>query len=109
MQALALQSIFRNFSRRALNQDYMPNLETFMSMALKAQNQCRMTLETLATLKTLRLSMPSMANIANGPQQVNNGVTPPAHAWKILNQSNELLDVKHGKRVDTGTASASGW
>ena len=29
----------------------MGNYESFMRMALKAQNQCRMTLKTLATIK----------------------------------------------------------
>ena len=50
-QAHALQSIFMNFSRRALAQEYQKNLESFFRMAMKAQNQCRMTLETLAAIK----------------------------------------------------------
>lgn len=105
-QAHALQTIFMNFSRRALNQDYQKNLESFFRMALKAQNQCRMTLETLATIKNPPIVYAKQANIAHGPQQVNNGTTAPAptHAEKLVNQSNELLEQQHGNYVDTGTA-----
>jgi hypothetical protein len=35
-------------------------------MALKAQNQCRMTLEMLATFKNPPLILPKQANIARG-------------------------------------------
>jgi hypothetical protein len=104
-QAHALQSIFMNFSRRALNQEYQKNLESFFRMAMKAQNQCRMTLETLAAIKNPPVVFAKQANIAHGPQQVNNGIPAPAHAEKILNQSNELLEVQHGQRLDTGTTS----
>lgn len=100
-QAHALQAIFMNFSRRALAQEYQKNLESFFRMAMKAQNQCRMTLETLANIKNPPFVFAKQANIANGPQQVNNGIPP--HAEKILNQSNELLEVQHGQRLDTGT------
>ncbi|MEN3371684.1 hypothetical protein [Dechloromonas sp. ZS-1] len=103
-QANALQSIFMNFSRRALNQEYQKNLESFFRMAMKAQNQCRMTLETLAAIKNPPVVFAKQANIANGPQQVNNGIHAPAHAEKTINQSNELLEVQHGERLDTGTA-----
>lgn len=108
-QAHALQSIFMNFSRRALAQEYQKNLESFFRMAMKAQNQCRMTLETLANIKNPPVVFAKQANIANGPQQVNNGIPAPAHAEKTLNQSNELLEVQHGQRLDTGaTGKAAG-
>lgn len=106
-QAFALQSIFVNFSRRALAQEYQKNLESFFRMAMKAQNQCRMTLETLANIKNPPVVFAKQANIASGPQQVNNGTPSPACAGKILNRSNELLEVEHGQRLDTGTAGAA--
>jgi len=78
-QAQALQSMFMHFSRRALKQEYQKNLESFLRMALKAQNQCRMTLETLAMLKNPPVVIAKQANINNGgQQQVNNGGTTPA-------------------------------
>lgn len=114
-QAQALQSIFVSFARRAQVQEYQKNLESFFRMAMKAQNQCRMTLETLATIKNPPVVFAKQANIANGPQQVNNGVSanaPNAHAREEKPiQSNELLTegVEHGPTLDTrGTAAAGG-
>ena len=73
-QAHALQAIFTNLARRATTQDYLKNWEAYLRMALKAQNQCRMTLETLATLKNPPVVFAKQANINHGgQQQVNNG------------------------------------
>ncbi len=86
-----------------------------MRMALKAQNQCRMTLETLAALKNPRVIVAQQTNIANGPQQVNNG--PPssgdsgrAHACTDGNEAvqNELLEVGNGERLDARTEGTAG-
>ncbi|WP_126354003.1 hypothetical protein [Mycoavidus cysteinexigens] len=99
-QAQALQSIFMNFSRRTLCQEYQKNFESFFRMAMKAQNQCRMTLETLATLKNPPVIYAKQANIAHGHQQVNNGVEPLAHAEKITIESNELLEKQNGQWLD---------
>ena len=48
--------------------------ERLMRLALKAQGQCRATLETLAVLKGPPTLFAKQANIAAGPQQVNNAV-----------------------------------
>ena len=81
-------------------------------MAMKAQNQCRMTLETLAAIKNPPVVFAKQANInqGNGNQQVNNGTpTPASHAVKTINQQNELLEVQHGgETVDTRTKSSAG-
>jgi len=81
-QAHALQSIFVNLARRAISQEYLKQWEAYMRMALKAQNQCRMTLETLATIKNPPVVFARQANINNGgQQQVNNGAAAdPARA-----------------------------
>lgn len=73
-QALTLQTIFTALSRRAANADQLPQFQSAMSMAFKAQAQCRATLEALAEIKNPRaVAFVRQANIANGPQQVNNG------------------------------------
>lgn len=73
-QAHSLDAIFGNLARRASQAEYMPQLETYLRLALKAQGQCRATLETLATIKNpAPVAFVRQANIANGPQQVNNG------------------------------------
>ena len=95
-QAVALNAIFTELARRsALNMgEYLDVSERYMRLALKAQNQCRMTLETLAMIKNPPMLFAKQANInqGNGNQQVNNG-TPVAssHAGKTINQQNELL------------------
>ena len=107
--------MFVSFARRAQAQQFQANLESFFRMAMKAQNQCRMTLETLATIKNPPVVFAKQANIAHGPQQVNNGVSAspsPAHAREEKEiQSNELLTdgAEHGQALDTrGTAAAGG-
>jgi hypothetical protein len=110
-QANALQSIFVSLARRAANQEYVKNYETFLRLALKAQNQSRMTLETLAAIKNPPVVFAKQANInqGNGNQQVNNGTPAPAsHAGKNINQQNELLEVQHGgETLDTRTTGAT--
>jgi len=107
-QAIALQSIFTHMSRRALGQEYQRHTEAFFSMALKAQNQSRMTLETLNELKNPRQATfvkSGQTNIANGPQQVNNQRISRTRK-KSKSGPNKLLEETHGKRLDS-RASAS--
>ena len=79
-----------------------------MRMALKAQNQCRMTLETLSNIKNPPVIFAKQANFSGGGhQQVNNGVLGQAsHAAKDQKQPNELLlEEAHyaGTTLDTGS------
>ena len=112
-QANALQAIFMNLARRANAQEYLKHLETYLRLALKAQSQCRATLETLATIKAGPAIFARQANIAHGPQQVNNGIAAnnaqtPARAGETESAKTELLGASDGERLDTGTASAPG-
>ena len=73
-QATALQTIFTSLARRACTQDRLPQYQTFLGLALKAQAQSRATITALVDLKYPRqATFVKQANIANGPQQVNNG------------------------------------
>ena len=113
-QAHALQAIFMNLARRATTQEYLKQWEAYLRMALKAQNQCRMTLETLATIKNPPMVYARQANINNGgQQQVNNSVAPApekAHsrAAKVENAPTGLLEKQHGEWLDTGAESTAG-
>lgn len=117
-QAMTLQTIFTNLARKAQAQEYLKQFQVNLSLALKAQAQCRATLEALAEIKNPRpVSFVKQANIANGPQQVNNGVTTEtvpvragthAHAGQNTGQKNELLEHQHGNYLDTGAQGASG-
>ena len=107
-QAHALQSIFVNLARRATKQEYLKQWEGYLRMALKAQNQCRMTIETLATIKNPPVVFARQANINNGgQQQVNNGMPGPArsthvgaHAGNSSSEQSELLAVKKPAMLD---------
>jgi hypothetical protein len=100
-QAHTLDELFNNLARRACGQDSLHGMEAMLRLALKAQSQCRATLETLAAIKNPPIIYAKQANISSGHQQVNNGV-PSAQVGENKNQQNELLDIDDGKRLDIG-------
>jgi len=118
-QATALQTIFTSLARRAQLQEHQKHLESFLGLALKAQAQSRATISALVDLKNPRqATFVKQANIANGPQQVNNGVGADgsahvhghAHAEKSAPEQNKLLEADHrqpGGRMDTRAAQAA--
>jgi hypothetical protein len=77
-QAVALNAIFSEMARRAaVNMgEYIDAADRYMRLALKAQSQSRATIEALAAIKNPPVVYARQANIANGPQQVNNGAVP---------------------------------
>ena len=107
-QAQALDAIFTELARRsALNMgEYIEASERYMRLALKAQAQCRTTIQALAEMKNPPVVIARQANISNGPQQVNNGTASRAEVSD--NRPNELLETEHDKRVDSGAPATSG-
>ncbi len=116
-QAMTLQTIFTNLARRAAVNADLKQFQVNMTLALKAQAQCRSTIEALALVKN---PMPYIrqANIANGPQQINNGnasasghtgISTPSgtHAGNFQIEQSKLLETDHGQRLDTGAAQAA--
>lgn len=107
-QAHTLDAIFNNLARRAINAEYMDNLDRYLKLALRAQSQCRATWEALATIKNPPVAgYVRQANIAHGPQQVNNAPNASDGAPRAgdnPNLQNKLLEEKDGERLDTGTA-----
>ena len=100
-QAVALQTMFTNLARRAdCQQGRLDNIEALLKLAFRAQNQCRMTLETLSNVKNPPVVYARQANITSGPQQVNNGLT---HATEKTITQTELLEDSHVKRLDGRT------
>lgn len=71
-QAVALQSLFAGLTERALAQPSSPYFQELMRLGLKAQSQCRSTLQALATLKAPPSIYAQQANVTAGPQQINN-------------------------------------
>jgi hypothetical protein len=88
-------------ARKALAQQYFNQYQANIQLALKAQNQCRTTLQTLIQLKQPnQTAFIKQANIANGNQQVNNNFIASE------NPQNKLLDTEvfnASKEVDYGT------
>ena len=75
-----------------------------MGISLKAQNQCRMTLEKLGNIKNPPAVFAKHANIANGPQQINNNAAPHAPAREIENSPSKLVEHSNETLMDNGTA-----
>ena len=75
-QAIVLNGMFADFSiRSAANREngHFEASQTYLKLAFKAQNQARMTLESLSNIKNPPVLYAKQANISHGPQQVNNG------------------------------------
>ncbi len=110
-QAMALNAMFGELScRSAGNFDgsYFEAGERYFKMAMKAQNQCRMTLETLSTIKNPPVVYAKQANIAHGPQQVNNEAAGRSRAEKKSNSPNKLLEQSNEILMDAGAPGATG-
>ena len=50
-QAHSLDALFGYFARKASTSQYVDHLKLYMNIGLRAQSQCRATLETLAEIK----------------------------------------------------------
>jgi hypothetical protein len=110
-QATALQSLFARLVERGMGSDSVPGFEANLRMALRAQAQCRATLETLAEIKNPPVVYARQANVTTGPQQVNNGVPayPPPRARDSVPPPDKLLEGIDGQRLDSrATSAASG-
>jgi len=103
-QAVALNMLFANLSRKASIQTNVDVRSAIANLALKSQNQSRNTIQTLINLKQPSQTsfIKQQTNVANGHQQINNGVAQSSPE-KFTKVPNELLEEKHGKWLDTGT------
>lgn len=103
-QAHTLDELFNQLAQRAFGQTHMPHYESFLRLAFKAQTQCRATLQTLSDIKNPSIVYAKQANIANGHQQINNGVPAPRTENK-KNQQNELLTELPNETLDSRRTS----
>ncbi|WP_321899144.1 hypothetical protein [Paraburkholderia heleia] len=104
-QAVALNTLFGECARMVGKHmgTHLPATDAYMRMALKAQQQSATTLKILGEIKNPRqVAFIKQANVANGPQQVNNGTPSPARGENVTT-SNELLEHQHGEWLDAGT------
>lgn len=106
-QAHILDELFNRHARIAIRQDRLLQCEANFRIALKAQAQCRATLETLAAIKNPPIVFAKQANIANGPQQVNNGISASTRTQekeinptKLSEGGNELLPYTRAPAIE---------
>jgi len=110
-QITVLDHLFARLVEKALRQDFLPNAEVIMRLALKAQVQARTTAQTLSEIRNPSSTVfMKQANIAHGPQQVNNGGTRTATepSQKKETVHNEVLEKKDGQWLDTRAPSKAG-
>ncbi len=110
-QAHILDTLFHKITRMALKHDTLKLFQGMFTVALKAQSQSRMTLETLAEIKNPR---PYIQNNKAEYQQVNNNgqarSQPHAQAGKNSKSTNGLLEDKRHETewLDTGAPETAG-
>ena len=109
-QAQTLDVIFNHLAELAIGQQIISHIDAFLRLGLKAQTQCRATLETLAEIKNPRPTAFIKQQNVGVNQQVNNGELPEAvaRAREISkNPTNELLEIEKHERLDTRTTGAA--
>ena len=105
-QSHSLDAIFNKLARMAsthlVNGGNVEIADTLLRLGMRAQSQCRATIEALAEIKNpSHVAFVKQANISSGPQQVNNGATARTENNRI--PQNKLLEQVNGERLDFGT------
>ena len=95
VQAHTLDFLFNSYVQRADKAEYLKQCEGFMRLALKAQAQCRSTVEALSAMKNPRVQYVNQQNVAVN-QQVNNGTAAKGAGGA---PQNDLLEVKPYEQV----------
>ena len=113
-QAHILDAIFNNLAQSAIRAEFMDNLDRYLTLALRAQSQCRATWEALAAIKNPpTMGYVRQANIAHGHQQVNNAASGTATddaspARETPDVQNKLLEKSDDQRLDVRAEGAAG-
>ncbi|MDG2271667.1 MAG: hypothetical protein P8L39_05155 [Halioglobus sp.] len=109
-EAQTLDSLFNSLVRLGINNvsENIDAFESLVKLALRAQSQCRATLEALSEIKNPKLAnVLGQANFASGHQQVINQVKAEAREG-IESEPNELLGGEKYERMDTRTPREAG-
>ncbi len=99
-QAHILDAVSNEMLRRAAHSDYLSQLECYSKIGLRAQAQCRATVEALASVRSPVVV--KQTNIAHGPQQVNNQIEKSESQSKLSAVSSnaplETVGTIHGAK-----------
>jgi hypothetical protein len=110
-QAQSLSAIFTSLAEKASRQQYLQQYEAHLQLALKAQAQCRATLETLAEVRYPRqMQVVRQQNVAVN-QQVNGceHVASNSRARGAEAKStNELLEILPSERLEPSAPRKAG-
>lgn len=108
-QAHTLDGLFARLASQALTVGQLDAMDRYMRLALKAQSQARATLQTLGEIKAPKqIAFVKQANIGNQLQVNNDGSPVRTRAKKKPKAPNELLEVEHGKRLDSRATGKAG-
>ncbi len=108
-QATALQTIFTSLARKAAVQQSLPQYQTYMGLALKAQAQSRTAISALVDLKHPKQpSYIGQANLTTGPQQINNVIHGNSQAVNTQNPPNQLSERSYELYQNPGAQSLEG-
>lgn len=110
-QAETLSSIFHATAQRAAFNlaAYPQAAEMYLRLAMKAQSQCRSTVQTLSDMKAPRpIAYVQQANIAAGHQQVNNGFLDATTREEMPSAPNGLLESSNVTRMDARATGKAG-
>lgn len=112
-QAHTLDTLFNRLILRAAanHGQYLDAADRFYKLALRAQNQCRATIDTLAAIRNPpNASFVQRANISQ-VVQVNNGMRLSSDAVASLQMSgnvpNKLLEHSNAERMVSGAKAAA--
>ncbi|MFA5924753.1 MAG: hypothetical protein WC856_26280 [Methylococcaceae bacterium] len=103
-QIVVLDTLFNTLAVKALQAPRLDMQAILLKLVLQAQRQCCQTIEALVAIKKpAAVTVVRQTNIGQAVQ-VNNSATDET-TKPIL--ENEVLEVKHGERMDIGTKIAS--
>lgn len=109
-QFLALSNVATALLRNAAVITDPATQQTTLRLAMRAQGQAAQTAKVIGELQNPAQFIGRQTNIAadGGQQVVANGRIPRAQARGIESRPNKLLEIEHGKRLDTGKTSGAG-
>jgi hypothetical protein len=112
-QACALNLIFSEMSTRAFRNfggegNYLEAGKQYFSMAMKAQSQCRASLEAIGYIKNPSAVIARQANINHGGQQQVNNALQPTRVGENETPQSKKLERTNEQRMDAGTAAETG-
>jgi len=113
-QAHTLDTLFNTLAQRSYTNmaaGYGDAADRYLRLALRAQVQCRTTIEAISAIKNPPVVFAKQMNVSHGHQQINNGTQATASDEMRTHQNelsqNKLLEATNGNYLDTGATSAT--